>query len=38
MDRMMVWLLTVYAFTVPWEYSLEFGEPWGNVARLVGLV
>ncbi len=38
MDRMMVWLLTAYAFTVPWEYSMEFGEPWGNVARLVGLV
>jgi len=37
MDRGMVWLLTAYAFTVPWEYSLEFGEPWGNVARLVGL-
>lgn len=31
-------LLLGYVFTVPWEYSLDFGEPWGNVARLIGLV
>ncbi len=37
--RQTVWaLLLLFAFTVPWEYSLDFGEPWGNVARMVGLV
>lgn len=30
-------LLLLFAFAVPWEYSLDFGEPWGNVARLVAL-
>ena len=37
--RRIVWtLLLLFAFMVPWEYSLDFGEPWGNVARIVGLV
>jgi len=31
-------LLLVFAFTIPWEYSLELGEPLGNVARVVGLL
>jgi len=31
-------LLLVYAFAVPWEYSLDLGEPLGNIARLVGLL
>jgi len=30
--------LVLFVFTVPWEYSLDFGEPLGNVARIVGLV
>jgi O-antigen ligase len=31
-------LLLLFAFTIPWEYSLDLGEPLGNVARLVGLL
>jgi O-antigen ligase len=31
-------LLLLYVFTIPWEYSLDLGEPWGNVARIVGLL
>ncbi|HEY3703627.1 MAG TPA: O-antigen ligase family protein [Terracidiphilus sp.] len=27
-------LLLVVAFAIPWEYSLDFGEPFGNVARV----
>ena len=30
-------LLLVLAFSIPWEYSLDFGPPLGNVSRLVGL-
>jgi O-antigen ligase len=30
-------LLVVFAFAIPWEYSLDLGEPWGNVARIAGL-
>lgn len=29
-------LLLVFVFTIPWEYSLDFGVPFGNVARLAG--
>jgi O-antigen ligase len=37
--RRIAWiLLLLFAFTIPWEYSLELGEPLGNVARLVGLL
>ncbi len=37
--RQTVWaLLLLFAFTVPWEYSLDLGASWGNVARIVGLV
>ncbi len=32
------WLLALYAFTIPWEYSLDLGEPLGNIARVVGFV
>jgi hypothetical protein len=38
MERLMVGLLTLFAFAVPWEYSLDLGEPFGNVARILGLV
>lgn len=31
-------LLLVFVFTIPWEYSLDFGEPFGNIARIAGLV
>jgi len=31
-------LLLLFAFAVPWEYSLDLGEPLGNIARVVGLV
>ena len=31
-------LLLLFAFAIPWEYSLNLGEPLGNVARIVGLV
>lgn len=31
-------LLTLFAFAVPWEYSLELGEPWGNIARVLGVL
>jgi O-antigen ligase len=28
----------LYSFAVPWEYSLDLGEPLGNVARVLGLL
>jgi len=37
--RRIAWiLLLIFAFAVPWEYSLELGEPLGNIARVVGLL
>jgi O-antigen ligase len=37
--RRITWgLLLLFAFTIPWEYSLDLGEPLGNIARLVGLL
>jgi O-Antigen ligase len=30
-------LLLLFAFAVPWEYSLDLGAPVGNVARVLGL-
>jgi O-antigen ligase len=37
--RRIAWvLLLLFAFAVPWEYSLDLGEPLGNVARIVGLL
>jgi len=36
--RKIAWtLLLVFAFAVPWEYSLDLGEPLGNIARIAGL-
>lgn len=32
------WLLLTYVFAVPWEYSIDLGEPWGNIARVIGLL
>jgi O-antigen ligase len=37
--RRITWvLLLLFAFAIPWEYSLELGEPLGNIARFVGLL
>lgn len=30
-------LLMLLAFAIPWEYSLDFGPPLGNIARLAAL-
>jgi O-antigen ligase len=36
--RRIAWvLLLLFAFAIPWEYSLELGKPLGNIARLTGL-
>ena len=31
-------LLVVFVFSIPWEYSLDLGEPLGNIARVAGVV
>jgi O-antigen ligase len=31
-------LLLLFAFAIPWEYSLDLGEPLGNIARIMGLL
>ena len=31
-------LLVLLAFAIPWEYSLDLGEPLGNIARVAGLL
>jgi O-antigen ligase len=37
--RRITWvLLLLFAFAIPWEYSLDLGEPLGNIARLAGLL
>src|ERR1039458_3344323 len=37
--RKIAWgLLLLFAFAIPWESSLDLGEPLGNVARVVGLL
>lgn len=37
--RRVAWpLMLLFAFAVPWEYSLDLGEPLGNVARIAGLL
>lgn len=37
--RRLAWmLLLLFVFTIPWEYSLDFGAPWGNIARILGLL
>lgn len=37
MRRAVQVLLLAFVFTVPWEYSLDTGEPFGNIARIAGL-
>ena len=37
--RRVAWgVLLLFAFTIPWEFSLDLGEPLGSIARLAGLV
>lgn len=37
--RQIAWaLLILFVFTIPWEYSLVLPAPFGNVARLAGLL
>jgi len=37
--RRVAWiLLLLFAFAIPWEYSLDLGPPLGNVARIIGLL
>ena len=37
--RRIAWgLLLLFAFAIPWEYSLDLGEPLGNIARILGLL
>ena len=31
-------LLLLFVFAIPWEYSLDLGAPFGNIARIVGLL
>jgi O-antigen ligase len=38
MQRLTVGSLILFAFCVPWEYSLDLGEPFGNSARIVGIL
>src|ERR1035438_2678365 len=38
MRRITQGALWLFAFCVPWEYSLDIGPPWGNIARIAGLV
>jgi O-antigen ligase len=37
--RKIAWaLLVLFAFAIPWEYSLDLGEGLGNIARFAGVV
>jgi O-antigen ligase len=37
--RKLAWgLLLLFAFSIPWEYSLDSGEPYGNIARIIGVL
>ncbi|MGA2277676.1 MAG: O-antigen ligase family protein [Terracidiphilus sp.] len=38
MRRLTWFLLLLFAFAIPWEYSLDLGEPLGNIARIIGLL
>src|ERR1700678_4183995 len=38
MQGLTVGLLMLFAFAVPREYSLDVGEPFGNVARILGIL
>ena len=37
--RRLAWgMLLVFVFAIPWEYSLDLAAPWGNIARIAGLI
>jgi hypothetical protein len=37
--RRIAWtLLLLFGFSIPWEYSLDLGPPFGNIARVAGLL
>jgi O-antigen ligase len=37
--RRVAWgLLLTFVFTIPWEYSLNLGQPLGHVARIAGIL
>lgn len=37
--RRTAWILLVlFVFAIPWEYSLDMGAPFGNVARIFGVL
>lgn len=38
MRRIAWFFLLLYTFAIPWEYSLDLGAPFGNVARIAGLL
>jgi hypothetical protein len=38
MQRLSLAFLMLFAFAVPWEYSLDVGQPYGNVARILGVL
>lgn len=38
MKQLTMVLLILFSFAVPWEYSLDLGEPLGNVARILGVL
>ena len=31
-------LLVLFVFAIPWEYSLDFPAPYGNIARVLGIL
>src|SRR6185503_8609111 len=31
-------LLVLFVFAIPWEYSLDFPAPYGNIARVLGVL
>jgi O-antigen ligase len=37
MRKLTWWLLLGLTFSIPWEYSLELGPPFGNVSRILGV-
>jgi O-antigen ligase len=37
MRRISKGVLLLFIFAIPWEYSLDWGEPVGNIARVMGL-
>jgi O-antigen ligase len=37
MRRIARTLVLLFAFSIPWEYSLDLGVPFGNIARIAGL-